>query len=169
MIQDQSPERRITGRIRVAFFILLIAGIFLTGRLFFLQVVSGAYYKTQAQRQQNFSQILTPRRGEIYLRERSGELIPVATTKEGYLLFINPKKLKNPEAVLEKLSTIVTLDKEDFLSRTSKKDDPYEVVLHRLNRDTADKITDLKLENVGISPEEWRVYPAKTEASHVKF
>ena len=167
MIKDQSPERRITGRIRIAFFILLIAGIFLIGRLFFLQVVSGAYYRTQAQRQQNFSQILTPRRGEIYLRERSGELIPVASTKEGYLLFINPKKLENPNSILEKLSTIVTLDKEDFLARASKKDDPYEVVLHRLDRDKADKITDLKLENVVVSPEEWRVYPAKTEASHV--
>src|SRR3972149_9745670 len=110
MIKDQSPERRITGRIRIAFFILLIAGIFLIGRLFFLQVVSGAYYRTQAQRQQNFSQTLTPRRGEIYLRERSGELIPLASTKEGYALFINRKKLDNSQEARQKISELVKLD-----------------------------------------------------------
>ncbi|OGF52445.1 hypothetical protein A3I27_03275 [Candidatus Giovannonibacteria bacterium RIFCSPLOWO2_02_FULL_43_11b] len=164
---DSSPEREITKRIRIAFFILLVAGGFLLGRLFFLQVVSGAYYKTQAQRQQNFSQILTPKRGDIYLRERSGELIPVASTKEGYLLFINPKKLENPDDAFKKLSKIIKLDKEDFLDRASKKDDPYEVVAHRLDRKAAEKVTDLKLENVGLSPEEWRVYPAKNVASHV--
>src|SRR3989337_3826148 len=154
MRQNSSPEREITKRIRIAFFILLVASILLIGRLFVLQVVSGAYYKTQAERQQNFSQILTPRRGEIYLRERSEELIPVASTKEGYLLFINPTKLENPNSILEKLSTIVTLDKEDFLARASKKDDPYEVVLHRLDRDKAGKNPNLKLENVVVSPEE---------------
>ncbi len=167
MRQNSSPEREITRRIRIAFFILLVASILLIGRLFFLQVVSGAYYKTQAERQQNFSQILTPRRGEIYLRERSEELIPVASTKEGYLLFINPKKLENPNDSFEKLSKVVLLDKADFFARASKKDDPYEVIAHHLDRALADRIVGLKLENVGISPEEWRVYPAKNLASQV--
>lgn len=167
MRRDISPEREITRRIRIAFFIILIAGTLLLGRLFFLQIISGPYYKNQAQRQQNYSQILTPRRGEIYLRERSGELIPVATTKEGYLLYINPKKLENPEKAYGELSKIVALDNEIFLSRALKKDDPYEVVAHRLERKEADEVIYLKLENVGISPEEWRVYPAKTTAAHV--
>lgn len=136
-------------------------------RLFFLQVVSGAYYKTQAQRQQNFSQVLTPRRGNIYLRERSGDLIPLASTKEGYLLFINPKKLKNPDDVYSKLSKIIPLDKTDFFSHALKKNDPYEVIAHKLERQDADKIQSLKIENVGVAPEEWRVYPSKTTASHV--
>lgn len=166
MARDTS-ERDIVKRIRIAFFLLFLAGATLLTRLFFLQVVAGAYYKTQASRQQDFSQVLTPRRGDIYLRERAGELVPLASTKEGYFISINPKKLKNPEEVYAKLSKIVPLDRADFLSRAGKKEDPYEVVAHRIERKEADKIKALKLENVALEPEEWRVYPAKTTAAQV--
>ncbi|MBI4059691.1 penicillin-binding protein 2 [Candidatus Giovannonibacteria bacterium] len=155
------------NRIRFAFGIIVLFAALIMARLFFLQVVSGSYYKTQAQRQQNFSQILTPRRGNIYMRERSGELMPVVSTKEGYLAYINPKKLQNPKAVYEKLSGIITLDEKDFFERASKPDDPYEVVARRFERDAARKIEELELAGVGIAPEEWRIYPAKTLASHV--
>ena len=160
-------EAEITKRIRITFLIILGFGALIGARLFFLQVVSGEYYRTQAARQQNFSQILTPRRGEIYLRERNGELIPLASTKEGYLLYINPRILETPEEIYAKLSEITPLDREDFLERALKKDDPYEVVLHKLDREKAEKINALKIEGAGTVPEEWRVYPAKNLASHV--
>ena len=121
-------------RIRLVFAIVLAGAALIIARLFFLQVVSGEYYKTQASRQQNFSQILTPRRGEIYLSDRKGNLLSLASTKEGYLLFINPKKIKEPEAVLAKLNPLVPLERENFLKRAAKTGDPYEVVAHRLGR-----------------------------------
>ncbi|MEK7162256.1 MAG: hypothetical protein AAB730_00165, partial [Patescibacteria group bacterium] len=153
-------------RIRFTFFLILLAGAVVLTRLFFLQVVSGAYYRTQASRQQNFSQILSPRRGEIYLRERSGELIPLASTKEGYALFINPKELVHPQEAWQKLSEVAKLDEEEFFKRASKKDDPYEVVAHKLERSDAQKIEALQIQGAGLVPEEWRVYPAKTLAAH---
>ena len=162
-----NSEKEIIKRIRIAFLVLFVISAILLTRLFFLQVVSGAYYKTQASRQQNFSQVLTPRRGEIYLRERSGEQFPLASTKEGYLLFINPKKLENPEEVFAKLSRVADLDREEFFMRAAKKTDPYEVVAHNLERTEAEKIEALEIENIGVVPEEWRVYPAKSMASHV--
>ena len=157
----------INSRIRLALVAIILFSAFIGARLFFLQVASGNYYKTQAARQQIFSQVLTPRRGNIFMREKSGELTPVASTKEGYLIYINPKKLTDPETAYEKLSAITKLDKADFLARASKKDDPYEIVAHHLEREAAEKIEDLKLDDVGVAPEEWRVYPAKTLASHV--
>ncbi|MDP3785034.1 MAG: penicillin-binding protein 2 [bacterium] len=157
----------INNRIRLALLAIILFAVLIGVRLFFLQVASGGYYTTQAARQQNFSQVLTPRRGNIFLREKSGELAPVASTKEGYLVYINPKKLTAPETTYEKLSALTKLDQADFLARASKKDDPYEVVTHRLEREAAEKIENLKLDNVGVAPEEWRVYPAKTLASHV--
>ena len=160
-------EQEIVKRIRIIFLIFFLGAASLLARLFFLQVVSGPYYKAQAARQQNFSEILDPLRGDIYLKERSGGLVPLASTKEGYFLFINPKKLSNPDDVFEKISKIVSLDGSDFFERAAKKDDPYEVVAHKLDREQVGKIEKLKLENVGIAPEEWRVYPAKSLASHV--
>ncbi|HEY4527735.1 MAG TPA: penicillin-binding protein 2 [Candidatus Paceibacterota bacterium] len=154
-------------RIRLVFAIVLAGAALIIARLFFLQVVSGEYYKTQASRQQNFSQILTPRRGEIYLSDRKGNLLSLASTKEGYLLFINPKKIKEPEAVLAKLNPLVPLERENFLKRAAKTGDPYEVVAHRLGRAAALAIEELEIEGVGIVPEEWRTYPLKSLAAHV--
>ena len=138
-------------------------------RLFFLQVISGGYFKTQAGRQQNFSGELRPRRGNIYLRERAGALIPFATTKEGYLAFISPKKLKNINKtdIFLALNKIIVLDKEFFFSRLAKSDDPYEIIAHRIDKPAADKITALNIDGLGVEPEEWRLYPAKTLASQV--
>ena len=154
-------------RIRLVFAIVLAGAALIIARLFFLQVVSGEYYKTQASRQQNFSQILTPRRGEIYLSDRKGNMLSLASTKEGYLLFINPQKIKEPEAVLEKLKLLVPLERENFLKRAAKTGDPYEVVAHRLDRAAALAIEELEIEGVGIVPEEWRTYPLKSLAAHV--
>ena len=154
-------------RIRLVFAIVLAGAALIIARLFFLQVVSGEYYKTQASRQQNFSQILTPRRGEIYLSDRKGNLLSLASTKEGYLLFINPQKIKEPEAVLAKLNPLVPLERENFLKRAAKTGDPYEVVAHRLGRAAALAIEELEIEGVGIVPEEWRTYPLKSLAAHV--
>ena len=154
-------------RIRLVFAIVLAGAALIIARLFFLQVVSGEYYKTQASRQQNFSQILTPRRGEIYLSDRKGNTLSLASTKEGYLLFINPQKIKEPEAVLAKLNPLVPLERENFLKRAAKTGDPYEVVAHRLDRAAALAIEELEIEGVGIVPEEWRTYPLKSLAAHV--
>ncbi|MDP3762746.1 MAG: penicillin-binding protein 2 [bacterium] len=154
-------------RIRLVFALVIAGASLIIVRLFFLQVVSGEYYKTQASRQQNFSQILTPRRGEIYLSDRKGNMLSLASTKEGYLLFINPQKIKEPEAVLEKLKPLVPLERGNFLKRAAKTSDPYEIVAHRLDRAAALAIEELKIEGVGIVPEEWRTYPLKSLAAHV--
>lgn len=164
---SQEYHQVLHNRIRLAFGIIMLFAALLVVRLFFLQVLAGAYYDTLASRQQNSSQILTPRRGEIYLRERNGELLPLASTKEGYLLYLNPRLLKNPTEVYQKLSALVTIPEENFEKRALKKDDPYEVLLHRLDRKTAEKINALKLEGVGTALEEWRVYPAKNLAAHL--
>jgi cell division protein FtsI/penicillin-binding protein 2 len=154
-------------RIKFVLFLLILFAAFLAIRLFFIQIISGDYYEAQAARQQNFSQIIAPRRGNIYLKTKTGELATLATTKEGYLLYINPRILKNPEDSYEQLNAILPIEKEDFLERASKKEDPYEVIAHKIERDTKSRIEDLRIEGVGTAAEEWRNYPGKNLASHV--
>ena len=154
-------------KIRIAFGIfMLLAAVILT-RLFFLQVVSGAYYKTQSYRQQNLSQEKSPRRGNIYMRKKSGKLITLAATKDGYLAFLNNRKLKNPEEALQKLSAIIPVNRETFNKAAAKTADPYEVVAPKVERAEAEKIRALGIEGLEVAPEEWRSYPGKKLAAHV--
>ncbi|MEK7084990.1 MAG: hypothetical protein AAB904_00510, partial [Patescibacteria group bacterium] len=105
--RETKKEPDTARKIRIAFGLFILFALVILARLFFLQIVSGTYYKTQSHRQQNLSQEKSPRRGDIFLREKNGNLITLASTKDGYLAFINNKKLKNPDEAYEKLSAII--------------------------------------------------------------
>lgn len=165
--RETKKEPDTAKKIRIAFGIFVMLAFLILARLFFLQVVSGAYYKTQSYRQQNLSQEKSPRRGDIFLREKNGKLITLASTKTGYLAFVNNKKLKNPSLVYEKLSAIIPLEREAFDKAVLRTEDPYEVVAHKVEREAAQKIRALGIEGLEVAPEEWRFYPAKKLAAHL--
>lgn len=147
---------------------LTVLGFIIVGRLFFLQVVSRAYYETLAERQHLSSLEAEVRRGNILLYEKNGEPFTLAAQKIGFLVYIDPRKIENPEETYDKVAPLLSeINKEDFLHKSSKKDDPYEVIYRRLEYELAQKIAEAKIEGVGVSPEEWRFYPAHTLAAHV--
>ena len=159
---------KVDGRIFIVGGLLTVLGLVILGRLFFLQVVSANYYQTLAERQHLASLDLTPRRGSIFLKEKDGGLFPVANTKSGFFLFIDPRRIDDAEKYFKELSAVVPgLDREDFLERASKKYDPFEVVAKRLRTEEAEEAEELGLAGVGISSEEWRFYPARELASTV--
>jgi len=159
-------EKGFKFRVRLAYFFIFLFGAVLITRLFFIQVVRANYYGNIANKQyvapagNNFD------RGNIYFTRKDNQLISAAAVKNGFQLVINPKILKNAENVYQELSKIVVLDKNDFLKR-SQKNDSYEVIAHRLESETAQKINDLKIAGVDVYSESWRYYPANNLASRV--
>lgn len=165
-------EKNIAKRINIIFYIILIfGGGLLIGRLFFLQVVSGDYYKSLANRQHAYSRDLTPKRGDIYLQNKAGEYVPLAGTKDGFDVYINPRAISenniSREDVYENLKTIIDIDKENLFAYLKKTNDPFEVIVHNVENDIADRVVGLDIKGVGVVPEEWRFYPAGSTASHV--
>ena len=136
-------------------------------RLFFLQVIKYPYYQNLAKKQQGFTQILEPKRGDIYFKSKEGNLVKAATTKVGALVYLNMKNLKDPEMVYSKLNAITPLDRVTFNKLIAKINDPYEILKHKISRDEAEKIAILSLPGVGLEEERWRFYPADNLASHV--
>src|SRR3989344_4821674 len=91
--------RLITGAILVLALLLLV-------RLYMVQVVHGQEYKDQAERQyvHTVSDLYT--RGSIYFTTKEGEHVSAATIKSGFLLAIDPTKIKDAEATYSALSQI---------------------------------------------------------------
>ena len=153
-------------RVRVVYTLFFIAGALLAGRLFFVQIVKGNYYSERAN-----NQYIAPsggyfNRGTIYFKKKSGRLVSAATVKKGYVLAINPKILKDPKTAYQKIAGIAgAVNKEDFLRRASKENDPYEEIIHKLNGEQAERIKNLKIKGVSVFSESWRFYPAKNLAS----
>ncbi|MGB3921874.1 MAG: penicillin-binding protein 2 [Minisyncoccia bacterium] len=158
--------RESKNRLRLISLFIILFAFFLIGKLYLIQVVSKELYLEAAESQYIDANRFD--RGSIFFTTKEGDLVPVASIKSGYILFINPNNLlgKDLEKVYESLSAIVTLDKDDFLTKAKKVGDPYEEVARRLSAGTAERIRALKIGGVGVASERWRIYPGELSAAH---
>jgi cell division protein FtsI/penicillin-binding protein 2 len=153
-------------RIRLFSALILVFALVLLVKLFFLQVINGEAYNERADRQ-----YVTPienlfNRGSIFFKTRKGELVAAASVKVGFKVAINPKEIRDPEAVYEALAPLLPIKKDEFLAKARKPNDPYEEIAWRLSKETADQVSLLKLPGVNIFKEKWRFYPGGEMASH---
>ncbi|MFA6353510.1 MAG: penicillin-binding protein 2 [Candidatus Paceibacterota bacterium] len=152
------------GRI-ILFFVVIFAGI-LIAKLFFVQLVHGGTYSQAADHQYSTPSANIFERGTIYFERKDGVLISAATQVSGFKMAINPDKILDAENTYLKLSKIITIDHDDFITKASQKNDPYEEIIHRLSKKQADAITALKISGVSIFKEKWRFYPGANLAAH---
>jgi cell division protein FtsI/penicillin-binding protein 2 len=145
--------------------IIFFAGI-LSVKLFYVQVVHGNTYSQAADRQYVTPSTNIYERGAVYFSRKDGELVSAATQISGFKMAINGSKLKDAQDAYEKISKVITLDREEFIKRASNKDDPYEEVTGRLSKEQADAITLLKIPGISLFKEKWRFYPGESMASH---
>lgn len=150
-----------TDRIKwISLFLATCAGLIII-KLFFIQVVNGSYYSEVADRQ-----YATPRgsifdRGSIFFKEADGRLISAAGLKSGYIVAINPQKIKEKEDLYLSLKKYIPeLEHDVFIKKASREKDPYEEIAHRVTRESVDGISALKLPGVSVYKEKWRFYPA---------
>lgn len=156
-----------TGRIRFISVIIILAALVMSVRLYFVQIVHGKSFASDAERQNINENTISYDRGEIYFESKTGEIIPAAISRSGFTVAINPKIIKDPEEIYKNLSQVLVLDKEKFITQASKPDDPYEEIVKYLNAETADKIKALNIYGVTISTDKWRFYPGDKLASNV--
>ena len=155
------------AKARIVYFLISFFAVIIVARLFFIQIVKGDDYKKEAEKQYNASSLEDFDRGSIYFTEKLGNRISAAIVKNGYQVAINPKFLTNHEEVYKKITEVILVDKESFMSKAMKKDDPYEVLVRRIDEETANKIKNMKIAGLNVYPESWRYYPFDNLASHV--
>lgn len=154
-------------RIRILSFFIALFTLFIGFRLFYIQIIHGNEYSNLADRQ-----YVTPAdrifdRGSIFFRERSGELASAATLRSGFTIAISPQNITDPEEAYRLVSAIIPLDYQDFIAKALKKDDPYEEIARRVEKELADKINTLKITGLSVYKENWRFYPANELAARV--
>lgn len=148
-------------------FVLFFA-LLLIGKLYFIQIVSGEKFQARAE-QQYLTGANYFDRGLIYFTAKEGGLVPAAGIETGFSLFINPSILSRRtdlENIYTKVNEITEIDREDFFTRVSKTNDPYEVLAKQLPKEIADKIQALNVSGVSVTKERWRVYPGGRTAAH---
>jgi cell division protein FtsI/penicillin-binding protein 2 len=153
-------------RIRIVIVCIFGVAAILLFRLFFVQVIHKNQYALRADKQ-----YITPsnnifNRGSIFFSKKDGSLVAAATVVSGFKLAIIPKNIINGEEAYTKLSPYLTMDKETFLSKVSKINDPYEEIAKGLTKEQVTEIETFGLKGISIFKDNWRFYPNENVASH---
>lgn len=154
-------------RVRLISFGIIVVSFVFVSKLYLIQVVNGSSYKDKADRQHVSPSSVVYDRGSIFFEDKNGRLTTAANLQVGYTLALNPKAVSDKNFTYSKLSSVVDLDKNIFLTKASKKDDPYEELLKKLTEEQAQAIESLDLPGIVIQKEKWRTYPTGKIASRV--
>ena len=145
----------------------LAFGVLLAGRLFFLQALNHGYYLALSKGQQGESVIQRGARGNVFLQDKEGNFITLATDSKASFAFLSPPEVQDKEQTAKALSAILRLTKESILFKTEREDSLYEVLKKSLSQKEEQDIKDAKLPGVYVGKEIVRLYPQNELASHV--
>lgn len=144
-------------KILLTFFFLL--QIVIISRLFFLQVLkpfnsNSVNYLTTKK--------IYPERGKIFDKNSQ----PLALNKATYLLYAEPKKIKDKPELIEKIDSILNVGISTLESRidSNKK---WVVIRDGLDKTQMKKIHDLNLEGLGFEDKFKRFYPEASLSAHI--
>lgn len=161
-IRKSNDRRFVVCRILIAF-LSFIAVI----KLFSVQVLSHQSYSARAFNQYANYIKIPAKRGEIL----ASDGYPLASNQVSYLLFAEPKKLKDTKKLIE---SIISLLPPEIAQGESKRLEKllnlnlYWVALeHNLSPVQKDMIEKQKIEGVGFEEEPVRFYPEGSLAAHV--
>ena len=145
-------------RIRLVASTVLFVALILIVKLYLVQVVRGDTYAERAERQYVRPTQHLFDRGSIYFQNKDGSSYGAATINSGFTLVINPKKLAEIDATYKQIHSLWPIDRDSFVAKASK-DDQYEEIAKRVDKETGAKISALKIPGVSLVRDQWRVYP----------
>lgn len=142
------------------FFVIFFAAVVV--RLFYWQVVRAEELADIGRAQYGTQIKLTPLRGEI----RTSDGFAIAANKISYLLYANPKDMKEKEKVSMLLSPIINEDIASISALLSL--DKFWVPLkNQVDEDTKEKIEKLDLTGLGFEDRPLRYYPEASTAAQL--
>jgi cell division protein FtsI (penicillin-binding protein 3) len=132
------------------------------GRLSYLQLFRYSEYFARAQRQQQRTFEISPKRGPIY--DRKGRELAVSLPMDS--VFADPSDVSDPEMVARLLSRVLDLPAEDLETRIREARTPVRLG-RKLAPETVERIEAMNLRGIFFQKENRRVYPQREIASHV--
>jgi len=161
-------------RLNVVLVLMIIFGVAIISRLFFLQILSHKFYQAQALGQQaGFSEV-AGQRGEVYFKNSqeskgaygTGDVKSLAINKERWQVFIIPKDIKDKNILSESLSKAIGESKEFVLSKIENRDS-YTIIKKDLSEETLEELKKIKLDGMHLENITGRYYPQEKIASQV--
>lgn len=156
---SEDQENRSKDRIDFILLAWLLVAIVVAGRDFYIQVLRHTHYTDLADTQYIST---TPRnfeRGNIYFSRYKSAIVPVAQLRTTYRIAVDPSQITNPENLFKNISSIIPLEKEVFMERVTKVNDPYEEVAKDISQEDVALLKKKNLKGVTFVKDNKRSYP----------
>lgn len=169
--QHKSPAKVGSQRVKIALALVLAIGVLLCSRAVYLSLVENDGYQAFAAEQTSGEASLTEGRGDILSAD--GRIL--ATSLQEYRLVATPYQIKNVEKTSQELAEIIAPETgqttEEIKAKLGERNDNGELggysVVGSVGPQTAEKIENLGVEGLNLTPTSERVYPDGQLASQV--
>src|SRR5262245_20293849 len=155
-------DRYLSRRICILIAIMGLWGTAIGARLYFLHVVHSADYKERAERQQQRTLEVSPRRGNIY--DRNGNELAVSIKVDS--VFAVPDEIENRQATARTLARLTGISASDIMARLDN-GRSFAWIKRKLTDAESEAIRKAKLQGIYFQKEDRRFYPQREVASHV--
>jgi cell division protein FtsI (penicillin-binding protein 3)/stage V sporulation protein D (sporulation-specific penicillin-binding protein) len=154
------------SRLRLVLALLILGGLLILVRLYFVQVVNGAEYALKADRQYASAAGALYDRGSIYFTRADGTQVSAATLSTGFLAAINPTQLKDPAAAYTAINQAASgTISHAFFDAAATSTSVYVEIVHHIDQAAGAGLAAKKVPGVLVLRERWRTYPAGTLAA----
>jgi len=156
------------SRTSVMFLVFLVIFLGVVIKLYFVQVTQHNKYEDLASKEHKIEKNIISSRGEIFLKNKN-DVYPLGVNREYFLAYLSPREVDEAAIadVAKRTSDALGMDYDTVLQKLAKRDDVYEVVRHKIERDKKNDIAQLDIQGLHFVPEYFRFYPGGTLASHV--
>src|SRR5579885_490311 len=157
------PTSRVQARMLVVGGLAILWLAAVLGRLAYLQLLCHAEYLARAQRQQQRTLEITPKRGAIY--DRNGNTLAMSVSVDS--AFAVPSELGDNAALAARLISGVLHIPRDVLEARIASGGTFVWIQRKLPPDKAEAIAALNLKGIYLQKENQRFYPKRDLAAHV--
>jgi len=143
----------------LSFGLFLVLAIFVV-RLFVIQVIEHDKYAAQADEMQISKRTINPTRGEFFVRDSDGTLLPLVLNQTVYTVFADPTQIKDVAKVRDLIQRVA--GGQAITGNFSKLDNTkmqYVVLARQVTHVQAERIQAADLAGVGLQATSRRVYP----------
>ncbi len=164
-----SHDQEMRSKDRIDFIMLfwLVLSLVIIGKAFYIQVVKHTYYVEMADRQYVSKVPINFDRGTIYFSRYKGTVVPAAQLRTTYRIAIDPTQITNAAILYTRLNEVVSLNKEEFMAKAGKVNDPYEEIAKDVSEDDVRLLKLKKLTGVTYLKNNKRSYPQDNVGSKV--
>ncbi len=157
-----------TNRIVFLRVVTIIVTLIVVGRLFEVSVLQHPQAVAEAKNEYSITQTVQAKRGTIYLRDlNGGSDYPVALNIDSFTVIADPFLIANAQDTADSLAKALGTQANQLVSKLTDKHKRFVVIQKKLDKPTADKVTQANLKGISVQTVPSRYYPESTLASQV--